>query len=90
MLEQEKKIADSLDIGPEWIGSEWIENYYELLNEICELESDEYIGTDLDWFCFETDFGKNEDYCKIFDHETNHTWRITTPDILYDFIVRND
>ena len=88
MLEEEKQITNVLDIGPEWKGAEWINNYYELLEDLCELEEDPYMGTDLAWFCYETDFGREEDYCKIFDE--GKTWRITSPEILYDFIVRND
>lgn len=90
MLEELNQITQALDISPDWKGAEWVNNYYELLTELSELDEDPYIGTDLDWFCYETNFGKNEDYCKVFDHETSRTWRITTPDILYDFIVRND
>jgi len=88
MLEEENQIIDALDMSPEWKGSEWINSYYELLTDLCELEEDQYIGTDLDWFCFETDFGRKEDYCKVYDN--GKTWRITTPDILYDFITRDD
>lgn len=90
MLEEENQICDILNISPEWKGAEWIENYYDLLTELCELEEDPYIGTDLDWFCYETDFGNNDDYCKVFDHETSRTWHIKTPEILYDFIMRED
>ena len=90
MLEEENQIQKALDIAPEWVGATWVENYYELLSELCELEEDPYLGTELDWFCYETEFGQKEDYYKIFDHETNRTWRITSPDILYDFIMRNE
>ena len=76
MLEEENQICDILNIGPEWKGAEWIENYYDLLTELCELEEDPYVGTDLD--------------CKVFDHETSRTWHIKTPEILYDFIMRED
>lgn len=90
MLEEEHQMIDVLDISPDWKGSEWIENYYDLLSDLCELEEDPYVGTDLDWFCFETDFGEKKDYCKVFDKDTSHTWTIETPETLYDFITRND
>lgn len=88
MVEEEKQIVNALDIGPEWKGSEWTDRYYELIEDLCELEEDEYMGTDLAWFCFETDFGRKEDYCKVY--EDGKTWRIASPEILYDFITRND
>jgi len=88
MLDEEEDIAQVLDIGSEWKGAEWIQNYYDLLSDLCELEEDPYIGTDLDWFCDETNFGRRKDMCKVYDHETGRTWTIETPDILYDFITR--
>ena len=90
MLEELNQITQALDISSDWRGAEWVNNYYELLTELCELDEDPYLGTELDWFCYETEFGQKEDYYKIFDHETNRTWRITSPDILYDFIMRNE
>ena len=88
MIEEEREIADVLNIG-EWQPSEWINNYYELLAELCELETDPYVGTDLDWFCFDTDFGRKKDMNKIFDSETGRTWTINSPEILYDYITRD-
>lgn len=89
MLIEERMMIDALDISPEWKGSEWIQNYYELLSDLCELEEDPYVGTDLDWFCFETEFGKRKDYCKVYDKENDRTWKIENPEILYDFITRD-
>ena len=86
MLDEEQMIQDALDIGAEWKPGEWITNFYEFLSDVCDLEVDHNFGTDLDWFCFETDFGRRKDYCKIFDHETGRTWTIETPETLYDFI----
>lgn len=88
MMDEEEDIAQVLDIGPEWKGAEWIQNYYDLLSDLCELEEDPYVGSDLDWFCYETNFGRREDMCKVYDVHTGHVWTITTPDILYDFITR--
>ena len=88
MLEEEDELINVLDICPEWKPGTWIQNYYELLAELCELEDYEYIGTDLDWFCFETNFGRRKDMCKVYDHETGLSWNITDPEILYDFITR--
>lgn len=90
MLEEDSELIDVLNVTPEWKPSEWVNNYYELLTDLCDLEVDEYIGTDLDWFCFETDFGKREDLYKIYDKETGRTWRIESPEILYDYIIRDE
>lgn len=90
MLEEETQLLQALDSSPEWVGAHWIESYYELLSEMCELEENDYTGTDLDWFCFETNFGKNVDYRKMYDMNTGRTWDIKSPEILYDFIMRED
>jgi hypothetical protein len=90
MLEEEHEILDVLGIGSDWIPSDWINTYYELLSEVCELEKNPLIGTDLDWFCFETSFGKYKDMCQVFDNNTGRTWTIETPEVLYDFITRNE
>ena len=89
-MEQENTIIEVLDISPEWVGSEWINNYYELLTDLCELERDQYIGTDLDWFVYETDFGRKKDYNRIYDINTGKVWTISSPEILYDYIMRDE
>ena len=90
MLEEEDKLINAFDISPEWKPGHWIQNYYELLEELCELEVDDLYGSDLDWFCFETNFGQKEDMNKVYDTETGRTWRIESPEILYDFITRDE
>ena len=91
MCEQEKQVQEVLGIStPEWTPGGWIESFYQLLSDVSECDEDPHYGTDLDWFCFDTDFGRKEDMCKVFDHETGRTWRIESPEILYDFITRND
>ena len=90
MLEDETQLLQALDSSPEWVGAHWIESYYELLSEMCELEEDDYGDTDLDWFCSETNFGKNVDYRKMYDMNTGRTWDIKSPEVLYDFIMRED
>lgn len=90
MLTEENNIANILNVNFEWKPGEWITNYYELLSELCELEEDSIYGSDLDWFCFETDFGRRKDMCKVFDTNTGNTWTIETPETLYDFITRDE
>lgn len=86
MLEEENEVMKVFDImNPEWIGGRWIDEYYNLLSKMCELEKDELFGTDLDWFCYDTAFGENEELTKVYDGVTE--WNITSPEILYDFIM---
>lgn len=88
MLEEEREIVETLNIG-EWKPAWWIDSYYELLTDLCDLEANAFVGTDLDWFCFDANFGENKDCNKIYDTETGLTWRIETPEILYDYITRD-
>ena len=84
MLEQEHEIIKVIDVYPEWTPGTWMEAYYELLSKMCELEENGIYGTDLDWFCWDTKFGTNEEFTKVYDGVTE--WNITSPEILYDFI----
>ena len=91
MCRQESEIQEMLGISdPEWVPGKWIGAFYELLTDASEVEEDPNYGTDLDWFCFDTNFGKKEDYCKVYDKDTGITWTIKTPDILYDYITRDE
>ena len=37
MLEQERDILNVLDVNPEWAPSKWINYFYDLLTDVCEL-----------------------------------------------------
>ena len=87
MQEEEREITSALGIV-EWKPSDWINDYYEFLTEMCELEEDPRIGTDLDWFVYETDFGRRKDYCQVYEETSGKTWIIETPEALYDYIVK--
>ena len=90
MLEEEDEFLNAFDISPEWKPGQWIHRYYELLEDLCELEEDDLYGSDLDWFCFDTKFGTDKEMNKVYDTETGRTWRIESPEILYDFITRDE
>lgn len=85
ILEEEHKIIEVIGVYPEWTPGTWMDAYYELLSEMCELEENSIYGTDLDWFCWDTKFGTNEEFTKVYDGVTE--WNITSPEILYDFIM---
>jgi len=89
MLNEEDELAQMLNVNPEWKIMEWIGNYYNLLSDLCELEESPYYGTDLDWFCYETDFGKRKDLNKVV-LDNGIVWTIESPEILYDFIMREE
>lgn len=82
MLEQEDKVLDVLGVDCEWVPSEWIINYYEMLSELCDLPEEKNAGTLLDWFVFDTHFGKEDNVIL----GNGRRWIISSPDILYDFI----
>ncbi len=82
MLEQEDKVLDVLGVDCEWVPSEWIINYYEILSDLCELPKDKNTGTLLDWFVFDTHFGKEHNVIL----GNGRRWVINSPEVLYDFI----
>ena len=88
--EEERKILSLLSPSPEWIFSKWINRYYELLIKACGYEEiDEKILADLlGWFCYETDFGKKEEYNKIYDADSEEIIAtIDSPEALYDYLI---
>ena len=82
MCEEEEKIVNALGIGFESTFSNWISNYYSLIHDLCELkEGDE--GSTLDWWCFETDFGKRDAVIET----DNEVFKIRSAAALYDYLV---
>lgn len=88
MLEQEDKVLEILNCDPEAIMCQWISKYYSLLSDMCELPENPLYGSDLDWFCYETNFGQREDLRKVFFE--GRTWDIKDAGILYDFIMEQE
>ena len=89
MMEEEDAVIDALGTGPEWIPSSWIENFYQLFSDMCEMHEDDTYGTSLDWYCYETNFGRNEHLNYITIHDAagvEHKRTIDTPEKLYDLI----
>lgn len=89
MVEQYHEVAAVLNIGPETVFDFWIDNYYILIQDLCELEENNLYGTDLDWFVFDTDYGRREDMNRIY-LDDGRVWTINSPEILYDFITREE
>ena len=85
MLKEESDLIDILNVNPEWKPGEWLNNYYDLLSHLCELPKDPIYGTDLDWFFYETDFGKNKDFRVIINGTKR--WDIKDAGTLYDYLT---
>lgn len=60
MYQEEEVMTDALGIS-DWKPVTWIDWFSSFLGEMCELPVEEHTSeTLLDWFCFETNFGRNE------------------------------
>lgn len=57
MYRKEHEIIKTLDINPEWAPSTWLDEYYNFLNKMCDFTQRGY-ENDLDYYCFDLDFGK--------------------------------
>lgn len=92
MLNEESQILDVLGGTIEWAPGKWINNYYSLFSEMCELEDNEMFGTDLDWFCFETNFGKYNNIIKLVEESDGAISEIKITDAaqLYDYIMNKE
>lgn len=86
MLKEEDVIITNLDVNPEWKPSGWLNSFYDLLHDMCELKEDVIYGTTLDWFCWETEFGKREDM-RLIQNRDGKTWDIYDAAALYDYIM---
>ena len=60
----------------------------EALNRMFDLPVDDYVGSDIDYFCFEINFGRDyKEGCITVDEEPVD---ISTAEKLYDWITRNE
>ena len=90
MHKAEIVIADTLEITGEWKPMDWISEYYALLSDMCELPENRLYGTDLDWFCYDTDFGKMSQINEInvWDNgDLLFEYTIDSPEALWDYWV---
>ena len=87
MLKQENDILDILKINPEWIPSEWINTYYDFLNDMCELEVDPLCGTTLDWWIFETNFGSKDSVIEPIIIVDGKSIGLDDASALYDYLM---
>ena len=79
MFQEENKMANALGVA-EWKTLQFVGEYYDFLAEMCELPENKWYGTDLDYFCFELEFGRKWDTSGACDD-------FRTAEGLYDFIT---
>ena len=89
MLKQENEILNVLGGISEWAPSDWINSFYDLFSEMCELKESLVFGTSLNWFCFETDFGKENNIVEIKEKNGSviSVIEIDSAAALYDYLV---
>ena len=87
MYREEGDIFMALDISPEWVPGNWIGHYYEFLTDMCDAPEHNYIGTILDWYCFELDFGS--DWKPGYYTIDGVDIPLDTPDHLYDALLED-
>lgn len=93
MEDMNSHITHSLGVV-EWEPNEWLTEYLNLFKQQCDLKGflkDDTCGDIIDWFIFETEYGRREDlntiivYDNEFDSET--TWVIDSAAALYGYIT---
>mgnify|MGYP007070187135 CR=1 FL=1 len=73
------RIMDLLDVAPECDLFRATTEYYEFLRALCEEKENYAYGTELDYYCWELNFGE----CAPSDYPS-------TPEELYDWIVSGE
>ena len=86
MCYDENELANNLNIS-EWTCGEWVGEYYNFLEEMCELPEDIHIGNDLSYFCYELDFGNNWTEGLVHDEEGNDI-KLQSPEDLWNYLVQ--
>lgn len=84
MIERSNNISNALGIYDVWEGDEWLDNYYNFLSDMCELPANDNYETLLDWWCFETEFGKYDNEIK---HQNGSVFEINNVEDLYIYIM---
>jgi len=89
MSKQLENLCDAMGCYAENVFDTWQSYYYDLLTECCDFteeDFDDYIGTILDYWCFELEFGaKYEEGCI---KEDGTPIVLNTIDDVYDYIVK--
>ena len=91
MLDRSIAVSNLMGISHDnWVVSDFAMKYYDFLHDMCELPINDKIGSDLDWWCFETDFGRVNNTEVVIEGKAGdklHMW-INTPEDLYDYIMQ--
>ena len=76
--------------GIDFIELQWYKssnNFEKLLSFIMDDKEDKIFGTNISWWCWETDFGRNEEMTQIFNEDGSVYKDIQTAEDLYDYLV---
>lgn len=88
MLYEEQNIMNELNINPEWAPGAWVNEYYEFIDKMCDFTEKDYTveyGSDLDYFCWELDFGRMWQPGMVVEDGVDI--KLDSAGALYDFIV---
>lgn len=78
-------VSPALSLGIVELIEKVQDTYIRLLELNCGLDPDIDYGTEISWWVYETDFGRNKEMNAIFVN--NKAYQINTAEDLYDFIV---
>lgn len=93
-IEEDERITSALgvisskDNYPPIYNTLMIDHLIFLLNNVMKLEKNEYVGTDIDWWIWETNFGNIEQSMRTITHK-NKEYDIKTSSDLYDWIIES-
>lgn len=59
-----------------------------ILEKWMNLPTDEGIGSTINWWIYETEFGKNHPFVNIYDNKKRKEYCLDTIDKLYDFCLK--
>lgn len=71
----------------DFIDCDWLNNDSSVIKLLEFIFNDEETHW-IDWWCWESDFGRDEDFGAIFD-ENDNIIRVDTAEQLYDFLINN-
>lgn len=86
MYLEERRIANALGCSPHWPPAQWVDNFFDLFSEMCELGAGTPLyGTDLDYFIWDLDFGRNWEPGAVIENGKEVV--LSSPEGLYEYLT---
>lgn len=86
MQHEKRQIEKTVGVYEEWFLDRWIDNYYDLFIEVCNLHP--YTNQLISWWCGYADFGKyTTTYHDVTGRLTRWQFEIKDSEALYKMIV---